>query len=54
MSGDVLTSTKTDALWLGELHGVLLGLSAEQQKVSDGWMEGTARAGVAFRICRGV
>lgn len=51
MHGNVLTSMQTHALWLGSCFSMD---HAKQQKDSDGWMEGTARAGFAFRIWRGV
>lgn len=52
-SGEVLMITKSDALWLGELHKVLLRW-CRASKDRDGWMEGPARAGLICRICRGV
>lgn len=38
-------STKTDALWLRELHKFLLR-QCRASEDRDGWMEGPARAGL--------
>lgn len=42
-SGEILMGTKPDALWLGELHKVLLRW-CRASKDRDGWMESPARA----------